>query len=174
MSSRIDWGEVAKEIVKAFATETARGAYYAFFSQVLFPYVKNMLKQGKSDREILEEVKRLLETRQQQLLPPEYMTRLQTQTAQILSREVAQPPSRYPPQPSTSQPVATYPSTRSRFEIELLENEIRRLEQIRLDVMDKYYKGEMSEEEYRRKVSELERTINDKKYRLAQLEQVRY
>ena len=169
MSSRIDWGEVAKEIVKTFATETARGAYYAFFSQVLFPYVKNMLKQGKSDREILEEVKRLLETRQQ-LLPQEYMNRLQTQTAQILSREVAQPPSR----PYTPPTTTTYTPTRSRFEIELLENEIKRLEQIRLDLTDKYYKGEMSEEDYRKKVSELERTINDKKYRLAQLEQVRY
>jgi hypothetical protein len=171
----IPWDKVAKEIVKVLGTETARGLYYGFAINSLYPILAGIVRRAATSpspseneirRMIREELGRVEET--QTLLP----SRL---TTEELERRIAQMLRQYgstvsAPSPSIqTQPFA--PATAPpdvEFEIEQIKNRIRGYENTRNQLISKKYTS-LNDEERRKieeSIKEIDAEIEKEKARL--------
>lgn len=160
------------KIVKTLATETFRGAYYAFIGDVVRQKLPGLLRSGKSDQEIVNElIKTLQQSSPQQQAVPQDLTE---QIRRIISEELKKTPvavTPYAPQPSPQayapgyqpQAVQSAPAVGEDVGKRLreVEEEISHKRNLLRILEERWVRGEISKEDYEEKRKKLENDLMD-------------
>jgi polyhydroxyalkanoate synthesis regulator phasin len=165
----IPWNRVAQEIIRTLGVETARGLYYALMSQSVYPAIARLIQNvasggARSDeatRAAIQEIQRLLQQQQAALpsQPPSDPQQLQIALAQALQRSYPQiQPSGLPPTPSAYPPARLSPELEER--VRSLEREVETLENVRQELLRKYYAT--FDENERKQVEQRLREVEDR------------
>jgi hypothetical protein len=173
-----DWQKMAEaltgKIVFWLGKEAAKGAVYATVASFMQNKLPSMFSSGKSEREIVEELTREISQSvgtQQTPSQEEAIRRIiQEELSKIRTPQMI-PPQAIPPQQVMQVPQQhLYPTqapavTPYEDEIRRLEDEIQHYERLKRMLEERWVKGEIQEEEYRKKLSEIEAKLGDLRLR---------
>jgi len=173
-----EWEKMAEaltgKIVFWLGKEAARGAVYATVAGFMQNKLPSMFRSGKSEREIVEELTREItqSVGTQQTPSQEELIRriIQEELSKMRTPQMI-PPQTIPPQQVMQVPQQPlYPTqapamTPYEDEIRRLEDEIQHYERLKRMLEERWVKGEIQEEEYRKKLSEIEAKLGDLRLR---------
>lgn len=178
-----DWQKMAEaltgKIVFWLGKEAAKGAVYATVASFMQNKLPSMFSSGKSEREIIEELTREVSQSvgtQQTPSQEETIRRIiQEELSKIRTPQMI-PPQTIPPQqvmqvpqqplyPTQAYPTQAPAVTPYEDEIRRLEDEIQHYERLKRMLEERWVKGEIQEEEYRKKLSEIEAKLGDLRLR---------
>jgi len=177
VAEEIDWSKVAKELVKTLGTETARGLYYAFIAQIVYPRLADIIGKLIRGEPLTMDEKQLLKQKLEVLAQKAGKETIATDTLeQQLARELARYYSIQQKVPATPE-VKKLDSIRIDTEVNLLQKELQELEKIKAQLTARL-RSATSEEEKTKiqlKIKELEERVSENKLklkRLAKLKQI--
>ena len=173
-----DWQKMAEaltgKIVFWLGKEAAKGAVYATVASFMQNKLPSMFRSGKSEREIVEELTREINQSvgtQQTPSQEEAIRRIIQEELSKMRTHQMIPPQTIPPQQVMHVPQQPpYPTqapvmTPYEDEIRRLEDEIQHYERLKRMLEERWVKGEIQEEEYRKKLSEIEAKLGDLRLR---------
>uniref|UniRef100_A0A7C1GA75 Uncharacterized protein n=1 Tax=Thermofilum adornatum TaxID=1365176 RepID=A0A7C1GA75_9CREN len=173
-----DWQKMAEaltgKIVFWLGKEAARGAVYATVASFMQNKLPSMFRSGKSEREIIEELTREINQSvgtQQTPSQEEVIRRIIQEELSKMRTHQMIPPQTIPPQQVMQVPQQhLYPTQAPAMtpyddEIRRLEDEIQHYERLKRMLEERWVKGEIQEEEFRKKLSEIEAKLGDLRLR---------
>lgn len=176
---------ITLKAVKTLAKETARGAYYAIIGDLIRERLPQLLSGRKSRAEIEEELIKIIKEAERRPLPKESEEQLRRLLREEISKIIKEHPelaSRRTAQPTpthtttTPTTVSTQPPQQAQLDIRAREFELRELEkdishynELLRKLEEKWALGEMSDEEYMKKRSVIERKLSELKLRRERL-----
>ena len=173
-----DWQKMAEaltgKIVFWLGKEAAKGAVYATVASFMQNKLPSMFRSGKSEREIVEELTREINQSvgtQQTPSQEEAIRRIIQEELSKMRTHQMIPPQTIPPQQVMQVPQQhLYPTQAPAMtpyddEIRRLEDEIQHYERLKRMLEERWVKGEIQEEEYRKKLSEIEAKLGDLRLR---------
>jgi hypothetical protein len=168
-----EWQKMAEaltgRIVFWLGREAAKGAIYATVYSFMQNKLPSMFKSGKSEQEILQELAREISQSvgtQQPVSQEEVLRRIIQEELSKMRAPQPLPPQTIPPQLVQQPPV--YPPQAPIIppyedEIRRLDEDISHYEKLKRMLEERWVKGEIQEEEYRKKLTEIEAKISDLK-----------
>ncbi|MCR8473764.1 MAG: hypothetical protein QXR44_04155 [Thermoproteota archaeon] len=167
----IPWDKVAKEVVKVLGIETAKGLWYGFSIQTLYPLLADIVKRtvaggARSEDELRRIVQEELRKAQTPSPTPEDLER---RIAQMM-KQIAESPTTTTTPPSAWPPVQRAP-TDVEFEMEQIRNRLNTLENTRNQLISKKYTtfDETEKRKIEDSIREIDLEIEREKTRLASI-----
>ena len=177
-----EWQRMAEiltgKFVRWLGEEALKGAIYATVAGFMHNKLPSMLRSGRSEQEIIQELVREVNQSIGHQPSPTQEENIRRIIQEELSRMRA--PQAVPPPPPYPQPAVlptTYPPqvhVTQPYEEQLrsLEEEISHYEKLRRMLEERWVKGEVQEEEYRSKLKEINSKLEDLRLRRERLLQV--
>jgi len=185
---------VTLRIVKGLTKHTIIGLYYAFLGEAVKPKIASILRSNKSTDEQVEEILKVIKEAQESrpVTPPpgveeeirrivreairEEVRRMEAGQARGIQVQAQAPP--YPAQrpqaPSYSVQRPVPPRSDVDTKVQEIDEEIKHYKSIRRKLEEKYYLGEISEEDYLKKKADLDEKIRELKMKKERLLTIYY
>lgn len=151
-------GYLATEGAKTLGAEAIRGAFYALIINEVYPLVKTKLVGTKKvdDQAAIEAIREVINKKIQGTTETELLR-------QILQKVLTEHPEILGAKPATVRELE--PEVKA--EQDALLDKINRLYRTQNDLAEKYYKGDLKEEDYNKKKAEIEKEIENTRQRLS-------
>jgi len=175
-----EWQRTAEaitgKVILWLGKEAARGVIYAAVAGFMQNKLPSMVRSGKSDQEIIQELVREVMQSTGAPQPPSQEEAIRRIIQEELSRmrapQAVQPPTLTPPPQPVAPPVVYPPQpVVQTYEEQLrsVNEEITHYEKLRRILEERWAKGEIQEEEYRRKLAEINSKLDELKLKRERL-----
>jgi hypothetical protein len=176
-ASEVIVGKVLMWLGKEFVREVIFGFIYAFiFNFIMQDKLPFLARSRESDQEIIQELTREIGQNlrvQQQSIQEDTIRRIIEESYRMRAPRAVQPPAPTPyPQPAaprTPYPTPTPVVQAYSEQLRSIDEEIAHYERLKRILEERWVKGEVQEEEYRKKLEEVEKNLKDLKLKKEQL-----
>ena len=160
---------------KEFVREVIFGFIYAFiFNFIMQDKLPFLARSRESDQEIIQELTREIGQNlrvQQRSIQEDTIRRIIEESYRMRAPRAVQPPAPTPyPQPAAPRTPYPTPVVQAYSEqLRSIDEEIAHYERLKRILEERWVKGEVQEEEYRKKLEEVEKNLKDLKLKKEQL-----
>jgi hypothetical protein len=174
-ASEVIVGRVLMWLGKEFVREVIFGFIYAFiFNFIMQDKLPFLARSRESDQEIIQELTREIGQNlrvQQRSIQEDTIRRIIEESYRMRAPRAVQPPAPTPyPQPAAPRTPYPTPVVQAYSEqLRSIDEEIAHYERLKRILEERWVKGEVQEEEYRKKLEEVEKNLKDLKLKKEQL-----
>jgi hypothetical protein len=174
-ASEVIVGKVLMWLGEEFVREVIFGFIYAFiFNFIMQDKLPFLARSRESDQEIIQELTREIGQNlrvQQQSIQEDTIRRIIEESYRMRAPRAVQPPAPTPyPQPAAPRTPYPTPVVQAYSEqLRSIDEEIAHYERLKRILEERWVKGEVQEEEYRKKLEEVEKNLKDLKLKKEQL-----